>query len=334
MSRRQTLFVCILVTAVLCLAAAIVSFRLSAPAEDPADSGTLLPAGNGAVTPFVGSNGLWGARTANGRVLIEPAWSYLRIMSDTVLIARRNDGKADHFCLIRTNGEQLVPFLYSSVALADTAEPDLWVASFTENDTPYVHLYHADGSRWSDTAWETYSYADGILSVTLGTEQRQGILQDGRIVWQSRYAEYPVGLHKLVSEQTDMQRAQLPPIDTLSQLGEASAAFLRYLFVTRTTPDAFLISGENTAEIRVDYRYLSCRLVSAEISRIKIRKTDGLPSYLVQMQVVYQRTEDDGGMERIQTAMELVITQNAAGAYTYSSFSDAQMNAASGGRIN
>lgn len=334
MTRRQTLFVCILVTAVLILAAAILSFRLSAPAEDPADSGTPPATVSAAVMPFVGTNGLWGARTANGRVLIEPVWSYLRIMSDTVLIARRNDGKADHFCLINTTGEQLVPFLYSSVVLADTAEPDLWIASFTENDTPYVHLYHADGTRWSDTAWETYSYEDGMLSVSLGTEQRQGILREGKIEWQSRYAEYHVGLHKLVSEQTDMQRAQLPPIDTVSQLGEAAAAFLRYLFVTRVAPEAFLISSENLSEIRVDYRYLSCRLVSAEISRIKIRQTDGLPSYLVQMQVVYQRDADDGSMERIETAMELVITQNASGAYTYSSFSDAQMNAASGGRIN
>lgn len=325
------MLVCLLVTAVLILTASIVSFRLTSAPEDPADSGVQIGPVSTAVTPFVGSNGLWGARTANGRVLIEPTWSYLRTMSDTVLIARRNNGKADQFCLIRTNGEQLVPFLYSSIALADNTEPDLWIARFTENDASYVHLYHADGTRWSDTAWESCSYSGGVLAVALGNEQRQGVLRDGRIEWQSRYAEYPIGLHKLVMEQTDMQRAQLPSAETLSQLGEVSAAFLRYLFVTHIAPDASLISSENTAEIRVDYRYLSCRLVSAEISRVKQRKTEGLPSYLVQIQMAYQRNADDGTLERIETALELVITQNASGAYTYSSFTDSQMNAASGG---
>lgn len=334
MNRSQKLFVFLLVTAALCLTAAVVSFRLSAPAENPADAGKQPEPGSTAVTLFVGPNGLWGARAANGRILIEPAWPYLRTMSDTVLIARRNDGRADHFGLIRTNGEQLVPFLYTSFALADSAEPDLWMARFTENDTQYVHLYHADGSRWSDTAWETCTYEDGILSVSAGNAQRQGVLHAGSIQWQSLYAEYPVGLHRLVMEQNDIRNAQLPPVSVLSQLGEAAAGFLRYLFVTKTVPEAFPVSTENPAAIRVDYRYPSCRLVSAEVSRVKIRGTDGLPSYLVQMQVVYQRTEDDGSQERIETAMELVITRNAAGAYTYSSFSDSQMNAASGGRMN
>lgn len=334
MNRSQKLFVFLLVTAVLCLTAAILSFRLSAPAEDTSDADTQHESSSSAISLFVGSNGLWGARAANGRVLIEPAWPYLRIMSDTVLIARRNDGKADHFGLIRTNGEQLVPFLYTSVMLADSAEPDLWLARFTENDAQYVHLYHADGTRWSDTAWEICTYGDGSLSVAAGNERRQGVLREGSIRWQSWYAEYPVGLHQLVMAQDNIQTAQLPPISVLSQLGEASAEFLRYLFVTKTAPEAFPISAENMADIRVDYRYPSGRLVSAEVSRVKIRETDGLPSYLVQIQVVYQRTADDGKQERIETAMELVITRNAAGAYTYSSFSDSQMNAASGGRIN
>lgn len=334
MSRRQKLFVFILLTAVLCLAASIVSFRMAAPAEDPADSGLHPESGSAAVTLFVGPNGLWGARAANGRVLIEPTWPYLHTLSDTVLIARRSDGKADQFGLIRTNGELLVPFLYQSITLANAAEPDLWLASFTEHDTPYVHLYHADGTRWSDTAWETCTYVDGILSVSAGTEQRQGVLSEGSIRWQSLYAAYPVGLHQLVMEQADLQAAQMPSAAALSQLGAASAAFLRYLFVTGTEPEDFPVSAENPAEVRAAYRYLACRLVSAEVSRVRRRNSEGLPSYLVQMQVCYQRTAENGTVERIETAMELVITQNTAGAYTYSSFSDSQMNAAGSGRIS
>ena len=48
------------------------------------------------------------------------------------------------------------------------------------------------------------------------------------------------------------------------------------------------------------------------------------------MQVRYQRPADDGTLSLVDTAMILRITQNSAGAYTYSEFSDLQYNAAGG----
>ena len=49
---------------------------------------------------------------------------------------------------------------------------------------------------------------------------------------------------------------------------------------------------------------------------------------LVEMRVNYLRKEADGTTDRIETTMDLVIARNAAGAYTYSSFSDTQLDAA------
>lgn len=328
MNRRQKLLMLTLLAAVLSLIAAILSFRLAEPEGDPTDSGTPTAEARSTVELFPGSNGRWGARTASGRVLIEPTWYYLKKMSDAVLIARYSDGKTDRFGLITANGAQLVPFLYTSISLADPTEPDLWFARFTENGRECCHLYHADGTRWSDTAWESCTFESGLLSVSQGYDVREGRLRDGRISWISRRTEYPVGLHRLILELDEQELRQLPSAETVSQLSEAAAEFLRYLFVTQQAPDGLQGNAENSAA-----EYRSCRLISAEISRIKLRQTDGLPSYLVQMQVDYQRTEDDGTMECIRTAMELTLTQNAAGAVTYTDFADAQMNAA-GGRLN
>ena len=326
MNRRQTVLILVLLTAVLCLAAAIISSRVSGVQPEPA--GDAEPAAErGAIELFPGSNGRWGARTANGRILIEPKWYYLRKMSDTILIARDSNGKADRFGLINIAGEQLVPFLYHAITPANDAA-DLWIASFTENEQPKYHLYHADGTRWSDTAWDTCSYDNGVLSVTAGAEQYEGSLRNGRIVWQHRYTEYPVGLHTLVMDLDGRALAQLPPGDTVSQLGEAAAGYLRYLFVTGKAPDASVISAEDVTDLLIDYRYNGCRLNTAEVRRMKMLKTEGFPSYLVEMRVNYLRKEADGTTDRIETTMDLVIARNAAGAYTYSSFSDTQLDAA------
>ena len=327
MNRRQTVLILILLTAMLCLAAAVISSRVSGVRPEPADTESQPVQERGTVELFPDSNnGRWGARTANGRILIEPTWYFLRKMSDTVLIARDSDGKADRFGLITITGEQLVPFLYHAIVHVDAT--DLWIASFTENGMPKYHLYHDDGTRWSDTAWDTCTYEDGVLSVSLGTERYEGIMQDGRIVWQYCYTEYPVGLHKLTVELDERALAQIPPGEDLTKIGDAAAQYLLYLFVTKQEPEAELISAREPASVCVDDSYRYCRLISAEMRRIKMLETKTLPICLTEMKVVYQREEEDGTKDRVVTTMQLVLSHNVAGAYAYYSFSDTQLDAA------
>ena len=110
-----------------------------------------------------------------------------------------------------------------------------------------------------------------------------------------------------------------------------TADYLRYLFTTGDEPDSTVLDSENAAALRCAAQYKGCRLQKAEISRAKqIESENGLPRYLVQMQVTYQR-EPEGGSAQIRTAMTLIISRNANGAYIYRSFSDAQRQAAAGG---
>ena len=328
MNRRLKLLILVLMFAVLILSAAILSFRLASPAGGTPEP-EAQPAGNrNSVTLFEGASGLWGAANANGRVLIEPNWRYLRIMSDSVLIARKNGSKSNAYGLIRTNGEPLVAFIYHSITQAAAANPDLWIAVFEENGRQYYHLYHADGTRWSDTAWDACNYTGGTLTLESGSSRREGVLHDRSIEWTDWQTEYPVGLHALTVGFDEAALKRLPPVETLDDIGEASAAYLRYLFITKQ-PDASMMPQENSAGLRTDYRYISCRLVSAEISRVKALETEGLPSYFVQMQVKYQVLNSTGGIEDvIRTSMQLTLTRNAStGALTYTGFSDAQMRA-------
>lgn len=331
MNRRLKLLILVLLLAVLCLSAAIVSFRLASPAATQPEPETQPAAHRGAVTLFEGTNGLWGAANANGRVLIEPTWYYLRIMSDSVLIARRGDGKSAAFGLIRTSGEQLVPFIYHSIVPVAASGSDLWIASFYENDQQRFHLYHADGTRWSDTAWDSCSYENGMLLLETGASRWQGALDGQHIGWTDWHTVYPVGLHTLTVDFDEAELKRLPPAETLSDIGEAAAGYLRYLFITRQHPDKTMLPEESKAEVLVDYRYISCRLVSAKISRIKVLETKGLPSYLVQMQIRYQRPNAESEIgETVDTAMMLTLTRSTSGALTYSSFTDSQMGAVGG----
>ena len=333
MNRRFKLLILVLLVAVICPSIGIVSLRMSDGSEGQTES-EAVPAASSAAILLYQENGRWGAKTANGRELIAPTWAFLRPMSDDVLIARRDAGKADRIGLIRTNGEVLVPFLYQSVNPADNQDTNVWVAAMQENGKTGYHLYRADGTRWMNETWDSVSYQEGILDAVKGNNRYQCRLTRAGIEWLARYEEYPVGLHKLVMDLDSAALSRMPEVQTLSGLGESAAYYLRYLFALGTEPDASVTETENPAALRIGSRYKGCRLQNAEISRVREIKTDGLPAYLVQIQVTYFRPETTEGSVQIRTAMTLTIRRNAEGAYIYNSFSDSQMTAAGGTLLN
>ncbi len=328
MNRRFRLLVLVLLTAVLFLSAAIASLAFSGSGKPAKKNGEQAETTGKPVSLFV-QNGLWGARTANGRVLIEPTWYYLRAMSDSVLIARRSDGKQDRFGLIRTNGEQLVPFLYSAF---EPRGNDLWIAALSENGTVKYHLYHADGTRWINRSWDSAEYTNGVLSVKEGESSYQGTLSGsgGGITWTNWQQVCPVGISRLVMNLDEEQLRKLPAADVLQHLGSSCAEYLTYLFITRTPPEDARISAEDPGRIKADRYYTNCRFRDAAITRVLELKTDRFPMYTVWMDVRFEETDSSGNTQNVRTGMTLQISRNATGDYTFFSFTDARLEATGG----
>lgn len=323
MDQRMKIWIALLLTAVFCLSAAAAAYTMQTRAEQSSvqpetESETPHLPDPGGLELYV-ENGLWGARTPGGRVLAEPQWYYLRIMNDDVLIAKRQAAEGTRSGLIRTNGELLVPFLYRSI---EPVNENLWVAELDEGGQTAYHLYRGDGTRWTDVAWEsceTDSEGNAVLSA--GRRALTVRFRDGKTERTSWHSLHAVGLHDLRLDFDTVQLAALPDSETLLRLGDAAAAFLTYLFIDDKQIDASLFSGEDPDALNAAPRYQRCFLQKASVSRVRLQETAGFPTYLMQIQVSYSY---EGGAEKqqVDTAMDLTVSRNAAGGYTYSGFSD------------
>ena len=90
---RYRIPVLVLLTLALCCGAFAASRgRNLAERTGTEESSQAAPADSPPVSLY-GDSGLWGLRSASGRMLIEPEWYSLRMMSDSVLIARRGGGE-------------------------------------------------------------------------------------------------------------------------------------------------------------------------------------------------------------------------------------------------
>lgn len=311
----------LLMTVLLCVSAAL-GERLGA--ENGSGEGSSHSQSGRAASLFA-ENGRWGVKSATGRVLVEPNWYSLRVMSGDVLIARQGGSDRDCFGLMRTNGDLIVPLVYTSF---HQMTDDIWAAELKEGGRECYHLYHGDGTRWVDAAWDTCTYDDGLLTLTDGRNEFSYQIADGKLLRQSWYSEHAVGLHTVRMQFSEGALRLLPEDSVLRALGDAAADYFVYLFLTGEAPDASLLTAEDTASLKTARRYRNCTLATAEVSRLLQLQTGGYPSYLMQIQVTYKRNHAEGKPEVINTAMYLTVTRNAAGAYTYSGFTDTQMAAA------
>lgn len=323
MNHRIKLLILVLLAAILCLAAAIAAMALEGSRMDPSAEGP--PSSESAIRLYV-ENGLWGIRTSSGRALTTPNWSSLQIMSDTVLVAKEGTGSNRFYGMINHKGETLVPFVYSNISRQEHA--DLWIAALPdpENNRSVYHLYRSDGSLWSEEAWEVCSYQNGKLMLQQGKNSYEANLTAHGLSYRSWHSEHPVGLRRLIMKPLLHEIQRMASAETLHALGDAAAYFLSYLFVSPEIPlDSALIGNENSDSLAVSGDYLNCRLESAHVSGILPKETTGFPCYLLQIQVRYQRLDDQHNpIETIQTAMFLTMAQNANGSFVYTEFHDPQ----------
>ena len=321
MKRFQAAFMGIL-TAMLC-AAAYAAGTLQPAADVPPQDEPEMPAS--AVMLFV-ENGLWGARTGGGRVLLEPEWYRLQMMQGNVLAAQKND-RSRCYGLITTDGEQLTPFFYHSM---DEIMPDVWRGVLSGSEDK-IHLYHKDGSRWAERAWDSCDASDGQLRLKDGNVQTVYLAEQNGLHMISYAAEYSVGLHKLSAAFSKEMLASLPEEQELTQIGEAAAAYLEYLFLSPDTPpDSSLFSNASNA-LGVAYLYRGSTYVSGEISRIFTEeKDDGFPSYQLLMPIRYAVNSEDGQRKQYSTAIRLTISRNSAGMYIYTDFEDVRFQMMNG----
>ncbi len=330
--RRMRLFILLLAALALLLAVGIAGYALrNSNASQSAEES--LGAAPGGAPQIYTENGLMGAKSSSGRVLLEPSFLELSLMSDSVFIARPESG-ADGCGLLSAEGEQLTPYFYDSF---EKLEKDLWVGKRTENEQTEYHLYREDGTRRMNIAWDNFTYEDKLLTLGRGTGEFAYSYEDGQLIRESFRTQRNVGTKPLRMNFSGERLSAMPDSETLFGICAAAADYLSYLFVTNVPPDPGLLSAQDPASLRVGYRYENCSLKSAEIIRLKVLEGEGFPAYLLQIQARYERParEDGNAGQTVETAMLLTLSRNAAGAYTYSGFTDlraeAEGNAPSGG---
>lgn len=329
MNRQMKLLILVLLTAILILTSAIVSLAMQGKrnnASIPETGGS-----NGAVSLYI-ENGLWGIRTNSGRRITEPKWSNLRVMNDTMLIAKSNAGNARRYGIIDNKGDTLVPAVYSDFdPLSDLS---LWVATLGDTEPPQYHLYDAAGQLCFMNAWDSCSTQGTIISLTQGSNRVIADYIQNELQLRSHYSEHTVGLRKLTVNLNRSAMEKLYSPQTAIALGNAAANYLSYLFVTPDTPlDNAVIGSENPSSLLVSSRYNGYRLHSAAIQHIVLVQNDGLPAYRLQIQVRYSPIAAGNDVSRIiSTAMLLTVAQNANGDFVYTAFSDIQADLSASAR--
>lgn len=321
MDRRMKPLILLLLVALLCLT---ISLREAAEQNSFAQREADFSANIALTTPMLYvEDGLWGVRTGGGRVILEPAWSQLRMMGEEILIARQSGSTDARYGMINYSGETIVPFVYEEITAI--TDKNLWIAALPEGDKARYHLYGSDGTLRSEEAWDSCEYRDNLLLLSRGQNLFAVSPDSNPLVYCAWHSEHAIGLHSLTMDFSEAELKRLPNAHVLEHLGDAAANYLLYLFITpKEPPDSALLNTEDPSSLTISYLYSDCTLRTATVNRIRILETGGFPAYQLQMKVEYTRREGNMQSERVCTSMMLTISTNANGTYGYAAFYDPQ----------
>ena len=159
MNKHTKLVVGVLITILVLLIAATVSFSMNiskqTSADNTAPSDVINPDGNQIVRC---ENGLYGMSDSNGSVIIDLEWAGLRFLGTDYLAAVNQD---QYVGVLDMDGNIVAPFVYSEVhALTD----NYYLAEFAESDQAvlYDRAFHA----FDFSVWDTCKWADDQLTLS------------------------------------------------------------------------------------------------------------------------------------------------------------------------
>lgn len=109
-------------------------------------------------TIFEDENGFLGVSDKNERVIIEPYWDDIYILSEDRFIVGREFNDVKKMSIIDNESNILVPFTFETFRSFSSE----FVGGFTGNDNDFF-LFDKKGELLADNIWTGYKYSDGMM---------------------------------------------------------------------------------------------------------------------------------------------------------------------------
>ncbi len=257
-------------------------------------------------TIFEDENGLLGVSDKTERVIIEPYWDDIYILSENRFIVGREFDNDKKMGIIDNDSNILVPFTFKTFKSFSSE----FIGGFTGNNNDFF-LFDKKGEILADNIWTGYKYSDGMMYLNDSGDEYRCKFVDG--VFQYVYVNFcrAPGNISFNIALTDPDKIRKTGVNDLKRIADITEGYLVFLISGNNNSDiADLTSEQYYSALSSNDFFKGCNVKKISDCSIDFSEEKSVMSYNVKLIVNYDYKKKDIDLKNISSEIIFNIVRD------------------------
>lgn len=257
-------------------------------------------------TIFEDESGLLGVSAKNERVIIEPYWDDIYILSEERFIVGKEINNEKKMGIIDSDSNILVPFTFKSFKSFSSE----FIGGFTGNNNDFF-LFDKKGKLLADNIWTGYKYSDGMMYLNDSNDEYRCKFADG--VFQFVYVGFsrsPANIPFSIV-MTDSDKIRKNGVQDLKRIADITEGYLDFLISDNIKPDITdLTSEQYYPALSSNDFFKGCHVNKISDCSIEFSEEKSVMSYNIKLIVSYDYKKKDIDLKNISSEIIFNIVRD------------------------
>lgn len=245
---------------------------------------------------YENDEGFLGISDKEGRIIVEPLWEQIFILSENRFIVKKTFGDLPKMGVIDCDSNVIVPMIFESFSSLNND----FVGGFTGNGNEFV-LFDKNAVPLSSNVWSDYRISDNIIYLNDENGEYRGKFSDDKFMFIylgiCREAD-GIPFELVMTEQEQINRLG---IENAERIADIAQGYLIYLISGNEDRISDLTTSQYLSSLLSNAIFANCEIKSITDCSLEIIEEKSKISYNLKMMINYDYSKDDVTVENISS---------------------------------
>ncbi len=243
---------------------------------------------------YESDEGFLGISDREKRIIIEPVWEEIIIISENRFIVKKTFGNSSKMGVIDCDSNIVVPMIFDSFSSLSNE----FVGGFIENG--FV-LFDKKVQPICTNVWTSYKFSDGIIYLNDDEDEYRGKIANGKFQFIYLGICREAGGMPFEMIMTEQQQINTLGIDNAKRIADIAQGYLLYLISGNEDRISDLTTSQYLSSLLSNAIFADCEIKSITDCRLEITEEKSKDLYSLKMMINYDYSKDDVTVENISS---------------------------------
>lgn len=254
---------------------------------------------------FKSDEGLIGISDKNGRIILEPVWENLFILSETRFVVSKTIGGVRKMGIVDSDSNIVVPFVFTEFRSFSRE----FLGGFTGNNDDFF-LFDNSGNLLADRIWTGCNYSDRIIFLNDGDDEYRCKFIDGKFQYIYVDLKRNVGNVPFRIRMAEAGKINSVGTDRIERISDILQGYLEYLASGYENDISGLTSEQYYSSLASNDFFENCTLKNISDFSLESSEDSSKISYSIKLIVDYDYMKDNSELYDISSEIVFNIVND------------------------